>query len=120
MPIVPSGRRPSGRPPAQRSGAGSTSASFQSPRVNHGSSAGHGGSCGESKYWTFVSPEMPTCATPVTGTGSPGFTFAGRDTIRALDFIQLSMSLLPFAYVSLAKGAFVSTTRISHLTDLKP
>ena len=43
-----------------------------------------------------------------------------REMIRALVFIQLSMSLLPLAYVSFAKGAFVSTTRISHFTDLNP
>ena len=41
-------------------------------------------------------------------------------TNRAKVFIQLSTSLFPFAYVSLAKGALVRTTRCSHFTDLKP
>src|SRR5262249_45164341 len=120
IPFVPAGSFPSGSPPPQLSGAGSTSASFQSALVNHGSSLGHSGSCGDSEYCTFERPEMPTCASPVIGIDWPGFTFAGRVTMRALVFIQLSMSLLPFAYVSLAKGAFVSTTRISHFTDLNP
>src|SRR5262249_29870602 len=66
-PIVRGGSRPSGSPPPQLPGAGRTSASFQSARVNQGSSLGHSGSCGDSEYCTLVKPEMPTWAIPVIG-----------------------------------------------------
>ena len=58
-------------------GGGSTSASVHGAVVKYGSSAGHGFSAGETQSWTLDSPDTPTWAYPVTGTGSSGFTGLG-------------------------------------------